>query len=218
MQEIGKRRQDESIKGSPQKWLRERLVKGKTNGTRNHHLVAKVLRFLPGGRQTFTAYIERAARNGDSEAREWWSVYSELLPAQQTRVDFDDVCEASGVAPNRILAVAVSEATLLNQYAAELMAGVAQPDIVDATIRSAKRIDGKHALVAQKDRELFLTHTKFLPQRGGSSVVVNANASAEARAQAAAASQPSVPTFSESLVAPIDAQIHVQKQLTGHEG
>ncbi len=192
--------------------LRERLATGQTNGTINHHLIANVLRFTKGGRATFLAHLERAMRNGDPDARAWWLIYGDLLPAQQSRVDLDDVCEAAGVTPDRIMAIAVSAAMRAGTDAADYVAAVMHPKIVHQTAKSAMRIGGQHAAIAQKDREFMLQHAKFLPAKGpGTNIQVNNTAHAEAKA--AAAAEPSVPTFAQSLQGPMDAQREVQRQM-----
>lgn len=211
---IAAKREEMTPLNAHERRLRGRLANGQTNGTKNHHLIAKALRFVKGGRATFLAHIERAMRNGDPEAREWWGIYSELMPAQQARVDIDDVCEASGITPDRLMAVAVSQAMRMGTDIADYAAAVMHPEIVNATIKSGMRTSGPYHVTAQKDRELLLEHAKFKPVRGvGTSVTVNANATAAA--QAAAASQPSVPTFAESLNAPMEALGDVQRELSG---
>lgn len=192
--------------------LLDRLATGETNGTTNHHQIATILRFTSGGRATFIGHLERAMRNGDPDARAWWMVYGELLPSQQQRCDLDDVCEAAGVPPDRIMAIAVSSAMRVGADAADYVAAVMHPKIVHQTAKSAMRIGGSHAAIAQKDREMMLQHSKFLPVKGvGTSVTVNNTA--QAAAHAAAASQPSVPTFAESLRGPMSAQREVQRQI-----
>lgn len=198
--------------------LREELADGKNGTSRYSHVLSHLYRFIPGGRDVFIAHIERCARNGDSEARAWWRIFSDLLPVHQDRVNLDDICEASEISPDRIGAMVLGSMMRLNMDTAEMIASQAHPEIVHKTVKSAKRIGGQHAAIALKDRENLLTHQRFLPSRAGygTSVTVNANsqAAAKAEAQASAQADPSVPTFAESLMAPMEAQREVQEAIT----
>lgn len=195
--------------------LRERLANGETNGTRNHHIIAQAIRFTRDGRQTFIAHIERAMRNGRPEARAWWLIYGDLTESQQDRCDLDDVCEAAGIAPNDLMAIVLSEAARVGMDIADMTNNILYPKVVRQTIRSAMRIGGEHADIAQRDRELVLQHNKYIPTKGSQGTQVTVNNSAQAAAHAAAASQPSVPTFAESMMAPTQALSEVQEQLGG---
>ncbi len=153
--------------------------------------------------------IQRAARNQDPDALAWWKVYQDLLPTQQKAVELDDVCEASGVTPDRLMAVVVSTAMRFGADVADFTASAMLPNLVARTGKSAMRIGGKYASVAQKDREFLFKHHKFIPVPKGTSVHVTAQAAAQAGAQ----SQPSVPTFSESLMGAIEGHKVVQGEM-----
>ena len=148
---------------------------------------------------------------GDVTAGAWWKIYADLLPAHQSRVDLDDVCEAAGVAPDQIMAVVVSTAIRMGQDVGDLVAAAAHPSIVRASVKSARRLGGKYAGVALKDREMLYQHHKFVPVPRGTTVQVNAHASAHAAA--VAANQPTVPTFADSLRGADEAQREVQTKL-----
>jgi hypothetical protein len=169
------------------------------------------MRLVPGGRETCLAYIQRASRNHDPDAAAFWNVFMDLLPIDQDRVDLDDVCEAAGVAPDRIMAVVVSTAMRAGADLADVIAAATYPTTVYQTIKSAHRIGGQFATIAQKDRELVLQHHKFIPTPGRGAIVVNANSNAQAAA--AAQSQPSVPSFSDSLTSAISAHRAIQGEL-----
>ena len=176
------------------------------------HILAETIRFVPGGRQTFIGLVQRAARNGDKEALAWWNLYQDLMPVDQKHVELDLVCEASGVTPDRLMAVVVSTAMRAGADAAELVAATTYPSVVRQTVKSALRIGGDHADIAQKDRELLLQHHKFIasPKAGGS-VFVNAQANANAAAKANA--EPSVPAFADTLNRAMGAHKDVQGEI-----
>lgn len=187
------------------------LADGVTNAMVNHHIVAQALRFVPGGRDTFTGLVHRAMLNGDPDAKSWWSVYADLPLQHQARIDFDDVCGVAGVQPDRIMGVVVSTAMRVGNDVGDLVAATMHPSIVHRTTKSAMRIGGEHAGIAQKDREMLFQHHRFIPVPRG--VTITAHASAQAAA--AAANQPSVPTFAESLDGASAAQTELHRRLAG---
>ncbi len=194
--------------------FRQALAKGENSRHPvERHLLDYQLRLMPGGRDACLAYLQRAARNGDPDAIRFWDTFLDLLPVDQDRVALDDICEACGVAPDRILAILVSTAHRFGADLADLIAGATYPQIVHQTVKSATRIGGEFAAIAQKDRELLLQHHKFIPVPGRAAVIVNANA----QAAAAAAGQPSVPSFQDSLSGAIEARRQVQREITEGE-
>jgi len=174
---------------------RDNLAAGLTNSMVNHHILAQALRFVPGGRDTFTGLVHRAMLNGDPSAKAWWTIYADLPLQHQARIDFDDVCGVAGVSPDMLMGVVVSTAMRVGNDTADLVAATMHPSIVHRTTKSAMRIGGEYASIAQKDREMLFQHHNFIPIPRG--VVISNNVSANAAA--AAANQPSVPTFAESL-------------------
>lgn len=192
-----------------QQEMRANLVNGKTRSVPNHHLLGTALRFVPDGRNIFAGCVLRAARNGDTDAKAWWTVYNDLLPSHQARIDFDDVCEVAGVTPDRMMAIVVSTMMKMGADTAEFVSAVFHPKIVHQTARSAMRIGGEYADVAQRDRELMLQHGKFIAGPKG----VNVNVSASANAAAAAQNAPSVPSFASTVLGAQEIQRGVQKQL-----
>lgn len=169
-----------------------------------------LLRYVPKGRQTVVDLVQRASRNGDTAAQRWWIVWSDLREIDQKRVDLDAICELSSVTPDEFMAIVISTAMRLGIDAADLTAAVMHPRIVAQTAKSAMRIGGTFAEIAQKDRQWMLENRKFIAGPRGTVVNVNANAQAAAAAQ----SQPSVPTFLESIGAAASAQRAVQKAIS----
>lgn len=192
-----------------EKGRRAALARGETS-TGMYYGLSEAMRFVPGGRNTLIELVHRAARNGDSAARRWWMVWSDLRLIDQRRVELDAVCETAGVPPDEIMAVAISTAMRFGTDIADLTAAIMHPRIVQQTARSAMRIGGEFADVAQKDRQWMLEHGKFISGPKPTQVTVNASA----QAAAAAASQPSVPTFLESVGGAQHAHRSVQRQLT----
>lgn len=192
------------------------LLSGANRSSPNLHILASALRYVPKGREIFIGSILRAARNGDTDAHAWMKTFESLLPSEQKVVDFDDICEACGVAPDRIMAIAVSTQMKVGNDIAEFTAAVFHPKVVHQTAKSAMRIGGDFAQIAQKDREMMLQHGKFIA--GPKGINVNMHATAVAQAAAAAAqSEPSVPTFSESVLGAQRTQIAIQRVIAADD-
>ncbi len=184
------------------------LVEGRTFGPEDHILHLS-LRYLPNARQTFLEIVQRAAMNGDSDSAAIMKVFDGLTEAQQRRIDLDTLAHAAGVLPNRILGTVVDHSVQMGRDVAEMITGLRLPELIDQTHKSALRIDGDHAEIALRDRHALLGHQKMIPVPKGASVHVHANA--HAQAAAAASSQPSVPTFAESIDAANVATREVQQ-------
>jgi hypothetical protein len=172
-----------------------------------HQSSSNMLRFVPKGRDRYLAHVLRAARDGNVAARRWWLVYSELSEAQQLRVDLDAIAVAAGTTPKEMMLIVIGAAMDLGHDVAEWTAASMHPEIVSQTAKSALRISGEYVNTAQKDREWMLQHNKFIPDQRGPRVVVNASAQAAAAAQ----TQPSVPTFAESVSGASAAQADAQR-------
>lgn len=188
---------------------RNALAKGDT-GAGGLFNIAMMLRFVPRGRASAIEMMQRAARNGDISALRWWTVWQDLREIDRKKADLDAICEAAGVAPDEFMAVVISTAMRLGNDSADLVAAIMHPRIVAQTARSAMRIGGEHAEIAQKDRQWMLENRKFIA--GPKGTVVNVNA--QANAAAAAAAQPSVPTFLGSLGSALTSQRSVQRAIT----
>lgn len=185
------------------------LLSGRNRSTTNHHLLATNLRLIPKGRERFLGSILRAARNGDNHASAWMRVFDTLLPSEQQVVDFDDICEACGVTPDQLMAIAVSTMMKMAADAAEFVASASHTEVVAQTVKSAKRISGDYANVSQRDREILLEHAKFIAGPKG----VNVNVNAAAQAISAAQNAPSVPTFADSVLGAQQAHLGVQRAI-----
>jgi len=186
--------------------LRNALADGESIPSK-YQTTANIYRLVPDGRNRYVGAILYAARNGHPVARRWWLVYSELTEAQQARVDLDAVAVSAGTTPEEMMMLNIATEMKLGHDVAEWTASVYHQKIVSQTAKSALRISGEYVNTAQKDREWMLQHNKFIPDQRGPRVVVNASAQAAAAAQ----TQPSVPTFAESVSGASAAQADAQR-------
>lgn len=171
------------------------------------------IRYIDGGRDRFVEFVQMAVLNELPESKKWWDIYTRLLTSERERVNFDDVCAASGVQPNRLMSEIVSTVMEAAQDAGNLVAAATHPAVVAALAESAQRISGKYTEVSHKDRIAFLTSNpaRFIPVAKGPTVHVNA--SANAAAAAAASEEPSVPPFAQDMEQLAPARQHIQGEL-----
>ena len=174
--------------------------------------LALATRYIDGGRARFVEFVQMAVLNGDLLAQKWWLVYADLLPAERATVSFDDVCAASGVAPKDLMALVVSTAMEYGTDVGNLVAAALHPAVVHQAAKSAKRIGGQWAEIAQRDRQMLFQHQNFIPIPKGATVHVHA--SANAQAAAAASAEPTVPAFAADMEALRATRQVVQRQLT----
>lgn len=176
-------------------------------------MLAGAFRHVKDARERFLDAVQLAASDCVKDAEIVLGIYQGLTETEQATVPIDDLVAAAGVSPSEMLAIVVKAATEHSLQLGDWTAAAMHHRIVEQTAKSALRIGGAFADIAQKDRLVMLQRQKFAPVPRGTTVTVHANASATAKA--AAASQPSVPSFLEdvgSLQGPKDA---VQRALIG---
>ena len=173
------------------------------------------MRYIDGGRDRFLDYVQLAAAEKNDEAEIFLGIYQELSVIEQLNVSFDDICAAGDIRPSVLMAAVVQAAMEYGQTVADVVAAASHPKIVRQTVKSAMRIGGQFADIAQKDRVILLQKQKFAPVPRGTTVTVNANASANARAAAAAASQPSVPSFLDDVGSLQGVKDRIQHAVSG---
>jgi hypothetical protein len=164
------------------------------------------VRYLPGGREGFLRYVDIARQAGDATAIQFFAVFHDLGVTEQRLASFDAVCLAGNIKPVELVKAIVGAIFEHNVDVGRLVAAAAQPDIVDATIRAAKRPDG------YRDREMLLTASGHLPSRGPLVSIQNqANILAGSIATVDAAK--SLPSFLADMKAVDAPKQAVQKQL-----
>jgi hypothetical protein len=175
--------------------------------------LAIATRYIDGGRPRFIEFLQMGMLNGLPSCCKFWVVYADLLPGERHKVSYDDVCAAAGVRPSELMAEIVSTGMEFGTDVGNLAAAALHPAIVHQTGKSAKRIAGQYADIAQKDRHAMLQARGFLPIPKGATVHVHANASANAQAAAAASADPSVPSFADNMASLSRPRQGVQQQL-----
>lgn len=173
-------------------------------------------RYIEGGRERFYEFVQMAALDGVAEAQAFLVVLGDLTPIERERVSLDDVCAACGVSPSALVGKVVSVAMQHAIDVGNFVAATMHPSIVHQAGRSAKRIGGSHAGIAQRDREMIFQHHGFVPMPRGQSIHINATAASSATAAAASqasAVDPSVPSFADTMSALRAPRAAVQQKL-----
>jgi hypothetical protein len=113
------------------------------------------------------------------------------------RVSLESLCEACEIPPHESLGAVVSAAFKFCYDVSSLIAAVAHPKVVEASIERALRPDGV------EDRRMQLLHSGFLPTPRGAQISINA----QARAYAAAPTgeEFNVPDFAKDAQMALDA-------------
>ncbi len=167
------------------------------------HALAYVIRYLPGGRNSFLELCKMSMLNGDVAAKAFWDVYDGLSKTQQKLIPLDDVLTASNVKLSELMAGIVGHGIEAATDMGNLIAAMFHPQVVAKMGESALRTTGPHAEIAAEDRKLLLQGRGAIPTPRGASIHLHANANANSNANAAAASaaEPSVPTFADDMAA-----------------
>ena len=183
------------------------------------HALSMMTRYVIGGRQRILEILSLAVQAADPLAGRWSAVFTDLSPAQQKRISFDDVCAASGVSPADLMGVIVRVGMQAGEDMTSIVESSLRPAVVAQMGKSAMRIEStkrrplsdKELEIAQRDRLKFLENSGFvaIPRNATISVHATANAAAASAARA----EPSVPSFArdmQSLEGPKDT---IQQQL-----
>jgi hypothetical protein len=165
--------------------------------------IAAATRYVVGGRQRILEYINYAALNGVECCVRFWNIYADLTVYHRDHVAFDAVAHAAGIKPEELVGTIVSTAMKHAIDTGNLVAAMMHPEIVRQAGKSAKRIGGKHADIAFRDRLMLLQAQGAVPVPRGQTTAVHVHNSASASAEAAAASKSdaSVPTFADDMAA-----------------
>lgn len=166
---------------------------------------------IDGGRDTFLDLLAIAASDDDDAAREFLEVYHQLSTRERLFISLDHVALAAKASTVDLLKALVGAAVATHLEIGNLMAAVAQPAIVEATIRNAKRNRGQ----SPRDRDVLHKHSTFTPVPRGSTINVTATAGAQAEAGAAAQSngEPAAPSFLTDATVADTARAQLQHRL-----
>lgn len=153
------------------------------------------IRYIDGGRDRFVELVQNAALHNHDGATKWLYVYGTLTIQERARVNFDDICAASGVTPSALMATIVETEMNFNRDVSDVIRAIAKPKVVKTLIDSAIDRKGAHPEISERDRMRFLQADGTLPVPKGTVIQVAANA----QAAAVAGLDESVPSFSQAM-------------------
>lgn len=120
-----------------------------------------------GGRTPRLQTIGYLTASESPEARAFLKVWRELPVGDKDRIPLEAVCIAAKVSPLAILGAVLMSAKNLKAQESALKAIIAHPDVIDATVRSAK------TAVGFSDRKMLHEAVGFLPTKQGSQIAIN---------------------------------------------
>jgi hypothetical protein len=125
-------------------------------------------------------------------------------------MSLEELCEAVGLAPGRLLGKVAEAMYEFNADVSNLLAAVAHPDVVQASINRALQPKGV------EDRKIQFLHSGFLPAPRGSVVNVHAQAAAFASVSSSAVGDEgtALPEFEEATV---EGSKIVRRELEGDQ-
>jgi len=156
-------------------------------------------------------------QSGEPTLCQFWGVWALLTNTDRKIASFDDICLVAKVKPDVFMASLIGTAVRHNADVARMTASSFEPHIVEQMGKSALRIDGDFADIAQRDRMAMMQKAGHVPVPRNASVSVNVNATASAAAKAAAAAtaDPSMPDFLDDMQSLQGPKESIQKALIG---
>lgn len=126
---------------------------------------------FPAGVHDAIAYLRSSTHE---DARKFLEQYDELPPTSREKLPIEAFCKASSISPTRVLELIVTSAYEVCNSSAELIAAVAHPQIVQATVASAL-----HPL-GHQDRKMMLQRRGFVPAPKNQTVIMGAGSTMNA--------------------------------------
>jgi hypothetical protein len=119
---------------------------------------------LPGGKHAFMEYARLCTEERIKALVHRWE---SLSPSDQRRVSLEELCVACEVDPPELVGAVAAAAFRFNSDVSTLIAAVAHPKVVEASIDRALQPDGIH------DRKMLFQHSAFVPVPASSTINVN---------------------------------------------
>jgi hypothetical protein len=147
------------------------ISKSRQPGTKFKGTLAYAASRIQGGRTVFMEYA-RIASQSDERLMPLVEKWDSLSKSDKRYVNLDDLCEAVGIRLGMVVGAVADAAFEYNADVSKLMAAVAHPAVVQATIDSALTPQGV------QDRRMLHQHLGFVPTPTGPVFNVSAKAGA----------------------------------------
>ena len=126
--------------------------------------VEETLRPIIGGRDRI---METLTFSSDPAARCLLELWERHSIESQLKIPFEAFCLAAKVDIHRMVGILVTSTREITKMKSAMKTMLAHPDIVDSTVRKAKRLDGT------KEKEMIHKAVGWLPSPKGSSINLN---------------------------------------------
>lgn len=150
----------------------QRIKNRKTNSTArifdDTPLVIAFRHIRPSWRN-YIEYVDLAARNGDKDMLRFVAVWQGLPAKDRRAVTPEQLCEMSQIKPGELVGAVCQAIWDAKSAEGSMVSAIAHPEVLKRTAASA----GKQA--NYKDRELFFRVTGSLPDKKGTSVIIQNN-------------------------------------------
>ena len=129
--------------------------------------ISPILGKLPGGIKKALQYLRGSE---EPDARKFLSVYDALPESSRRLLPFEAFCQASGLKTKRLLEIVTGACFEQSASTSELLAAASHPDVVAATVRSAKNQEYGGA-----DRKMLHLHAGFVPVPKSQTTIISGN-------------------------------------------
>lgn len=117
--------------------------------------------------KNYIEYVDLAARNGDEDMGRYVKCWLALTAKERNAHAPEQICELAKVTPDELVGAVCSAIWRAKSAEGSLVSAIAHPKILERTARAADKTAG------YKDRELFFRVTGNLPDKKGTSVIIN---------------------------------------------
>lgn len=124
-------------------------------------------RYIKPSWRNYIEYADMAARNGDEDMAKYVKCWLALTPKDRKLHYPEQLCELSGVKPDELVGAVCGAIWRAKSAEGSLVSAMAHPSVLARTAKAAEKTAG------YKDRELFFRVTGNLPDKKGTSVVIN---------------------------------------------
>jgi hypothetical protein len=119
--------------------------------------------------RNYIEYVDLAARNGDKEMDRYVKVWSGLTARDRNAATPEQLCEMAQIKPGELVGAVCQAIWDAKSAEGSMVSAIAHPEVLRRTAQSASKPGG------QRDRELFFRVTGSLPDKKGTSVIIQNN-------------------------------------------
>jgi hypothetical protein len=133
-----------------------------------HSLVSNAFRHIKPTWRNYVLFADLAAKQGDENMLLFMKAYNGLTYLEKKQYLPEQICDLAGIQPGKLCAAVAEQVWLNKQQESVIFSSTALPEMLQATAFYGQVHGDYH-----KDRELFLRATGMLPDRKGTSVIIN---------------------------------------------